>query len=100
MARQLDKVREEKQARQDKAVLIAVEYGLEDAVQASKRHLKGFSAKYTGDGWLLTLRASLGEEDEVAFVGGATLGGALTKAVREIGQDMVSWREDKWANKS
>lgn len=100
MSRQLEQVREDRQKAQDKAVLIAVEYGLEDAVRTSKREFYGFAAQYRGDGWLLTLKAGLGEDREIAFVGGETLGGALIKAVSLAGRDGLKWRKDVYVGQS
>lgn len=100
MSRQLEQVREDRQRKFDHEVLIALEYGLVDAVQDTKRTFVGFAAKFGGSDWLLTVKGDLGDERQVAFVGGATLGDALVKAMREARTDKLRWRADNYVGQS
>ena len=99
MSRQLEQAIEEKSARRHLAILKAVEYDLERSVAESGGHLTGLGVKLTGGDCLITLRANLGGEAKVSFVGAGDFGDALIKAVREIRSGKLRWREDLWAGK-
>lgn len=96
MTRQLDSVHEERQRKANLALVVAIEFGLEDAVARSGGELLGFSAKLSGGDCLLVLRARFPGGSQVAFVGGGTLADALRKAVREGNGDRLTWRADKY----
>jgi len=100
MTRHLDADREDKQARQDAAVVAAVNFGIVNAVQLNGRELLGFSVRLEEWETLITLRAAEGGERLVAFVGAETLPGALLKVVREGKRDKLVWRADEWARDS
>ena len=56
----------------------------------------GLSVRLQGD-CLITLKAVIAREKRVvAFVGGATMGGALQKAEQMLKAGMVDWRPDKF----
>lgn len=96
MTRHLDAQVEERQAKQDLALLKAVHFELQGTVAHNGYELLGFSVRL--DEWetLITLRAMGEGERLVAFVGAETLAMAFTKAVREGKRDKLVWRVDKW----
>lgn len=96
MSRQLDIVREEKQARRDQAVLLALEGGLEEAIEYAGALLLGFSVALRGEDCLITLRVDLSGRKQIAFIGAADLPGCLLKAVREARADRLVWKDCKY----
>lgn len=96
MTRQLEALKEQRQAKQDSALLKAVDYELEGAIGRNGGTLNGFSVKFGDEDYLVTLRATFPAGAQIAFVGGSTLGGVLVKAVREAMADRLSWREDRF----
>lgn len=97
MTRHLDAEVEERQSRQDAALLKAVHFGLQGAVAHNGYELLGFSVRIDEYECLVTLRAMLEGERVVAFVGAETLAAAFVKVVRDGKRDKLTWRADKWA---
>ena len=96
MSRQLEAVQEARQKKHNSAVVAAVDYQLVEAVQRAGGVLLGFSVKLSGDDCLITLRVLLGGREQIAFVGGATLGLTLIKCVRLALSDKLSFRDSKF----
>lgn len=96
MTRQLEAVREDRQARRDRALIRALEYGLVDAVQHTGAVLSGFSVKIQPGDCLLMLKAVLAGRKQIAFVGAESLTEVLLKACRQGGRDKLQWRDDKF----
>lgn len=96
MSRQLEQGGEDRQKRQDSALVRAIQFELQGTVAHNGYELLGFSVRL--DEWetLITLRAMTDGGRVVAFVGGETLAGAIVKAVREGKRDKLKWRPDKW----
>lgn len=97
MSRQLEQSGEDKQSRQDKALVRAVQFELRSTIEHLGFSLTGFSVRM--DDWetLVTIRAVNQGQGMVSFVGSESLAGALIKAVREGKRDKLVWREDKWS---
>lgn len=98
MTRQLEARREQKQERHDKAIIVAVEYGLFEAVGHAGGVLTGFAVRLGDEDCLMTLRAVVAGSAQIAFIGSDSLGNCLVKAVREAEADRLSWRADKYAD--
>ena len=96
MSRQLEQAREIKQARYDTEVLKAVEFELQGAVGHAGGILTGFSVKFSEVDCLLTLRATIGSNAQIAHVGAPGLGDCLRKAVSEAYRDALRWRPDQY----
>lgn len=97
MSRQLEQKQEERKARRDKRVLLAVNGGLEAGVERAGGRLHGFSVKLSEYDCLLTLRAEFPGGAMVAFVGGADLPDVLLKGSKAAKTDGLRWKKDKWA---
>lgn len=97
MTRQLEAKREQRQAKKDRALLIALEGGLEDDVARAGGVLTGFSARLAGVDCLLTVRATLAGKPQICFIGAESLVEAILKLGREARGDKLKWRVDKFA---
>ena len=98
MTRQLEAQREEKQARMDRAVLLALEGGLVADLAHAGAVLSGFGVRLGGAEVLLTLRAELAGRQQISFVGSSSLPEAIVKACRLARRDQLRWRDDKFAS--
>lgn len=78
------------------ALLMAVDFKLEEEVQALGGYLTGFSVSIRPQDCLMTLRANFEEKPMVAFVGSDGLGNLFVKATTEAGCNKLTWREDKF----
>lgn len=96
MSRQLEAIIEERQARREKGIIKAVEYGLVGSVGHAGGELVGFSVLYRGSDVLLVLKAVFPGGKQVSFVGSDTLGSALVKACREARADKLVWKKDQY----
>lgn len=99
MSRQLEQLAEERQALRSKRILVAVEFGLEEAVRLNGGVFLGFSIRCDGGEALMVVKASMDGEMQVSFVGAEDMGACLIKAEREARRDNLKWREDKWNGK-
>lgn len=97
MSRQLEAEVERRQTKARTELLLAVYGGLAGSVEQVGGVLLGFSAKLRRGDCLLTIRADFEGRRMVCFVGGQDLAEGLVKAVREVGQNKVSWREDRYS---
>ena len=96
MSRQLEQKREEKQIRRDKLLVHAVEFGLEESVEALGATLTGFTVRYGPADCLLVLKTRAGDSRQVSFVGAEDVASCLIKAVRQAKVDELVWRADKF----
>lgn len=96
MSRQLEQVREDRLAREEKEALRAVYGGLVDAVGHSGGLLTGFSVKTSDVECLITLRVVLGGSGKIAFVVSDSFANALRKAVRLGNRDMLLYKADRY----
>jgi hypothetical protein len=96
MSRQLEQAAEDRTSRRRKEILIAVEFGLVEAIERSGAVMTGFAFKNRGSDCILVLKGHLAGKHQVAFVGSDDLGGCLIKAVRLGNGDQLRWRDDKY----
>jgi hypothetical protein len=71
--------------------------GLNSAISRAGGTLLGISVKWSEYDVLITVRALMPAGRVICFVGSETLAGALLKAYREAGQDLLKWRPDRYA---
>ena len=96
MTRQLEQVREDRQKKNDAALLLALDGGLVDDVGRAGAVLLGFSVAINPAECLITLRVELAGRRQIAFVGAATIQDAILKACREARHDRLRFRDDKF----
>ena len=97
MTRHLDAVTEERQARKHHAVVRALEFELVGVIASKGGELLGFSVRIAEWETLMTLRAVIDGERQVAFVGSDDLVNCILKAVRAAQRDKLAWQADKYA---
>lgn len=71
--------------------------GLENAISRAGGEFHGFSIKIGSVDYLMTLRATFPSGRCVAFVGGDSLLGVITKATNMGTNDALKWRADRYA---
>jgi len=79
------------------AILIAVDYGLVEALEALGGSLSGFSVNFRGQDVLMTIRMDFDLGSLVAFVGADGLGNLFVKAAKEAAGNKLQWREDRFS---
>lgn len=97
MTRQLDAIHERRTKKRQLAIVAAVEYALQGAIEHSGAEYLGFAAKCMPGECLVTIKGILAGRAQVAFVGAEDLGGALIKAVRLGRSDKLKWKPDRYA---
>jgi hypothetical protein len=97
MSRQVDLVREERETARRDALVSALEYGLAGHLEAQGITLIGFAVKYDAYECLMTLKADIGGERQVCFIGSDSVMSAILKAVSAAKADRLRWKKDKWA---
>lgn len=97
MSRQLEQFSEERDKKRRRAIVAAVEYDLQKAVERAGGDLLGFSTRMNPGECLVTLRVIVAGRRQVAFVGAEDLGTALIKAVRLGNSDKLGFRDDKYS---
>lgn len=96
MTRQGDAAQEDRLSKRNAALIRAVEFELVNSLQAAGAVLLGFSLRYEEWECLITLRAVVGEEKRICFVGSDTIANALVKCVRDCKANKLHWKEDKY----
>lgn len=79
-------------------LLAAVNYGLEEAVSHAGGVLSGLSVKFGDVDYLMTIRATVGSKECVAFIGAPTMRDAFRKAVTLAYCDELRWKACKYRN--
>lgn len=94
MTRQLDKKKEEKEARRRVALVKALEFELADNLDLAGITLLGFAVKWDAFECLMTVKADIGGVRHVAFVGSDSVINAIIKATVAAKYDRLRWKED------
>jgi hypothetical protein len=96
MSRQLEQARELRETKRRDALVRALEFALDGALQAQGIQLLGFAAKW--DAWecLITLKSEVDGTRYVAFVGAGNIIDAILKATDAAQYDRLRWKEDKY----
>lgn len=96
MSRQLEALHEQKQARRDKVVLLAVGGGLELALSKNGRSMTGLNVMIRGESVMGVIKVFEDGLHKVSFVGAEDMEGLFIKAFREAESDKLRWKEDKY----
>ena len=96
MSSQLDVKSEERELRQKSHLYRALDFGIIGALEAQGITLLGMSLKFDAYNALLTIRADVGGERKIAFVGSDCLINAFLKAESAALHDRLSWKVDKY----
>lgn len=100
MSRQLEQKSEERFEKRKNEILIAVEFGLAQVIEASGGLYAGFAFKNRGSDCLLILKSVVDGIPQVSFVGSEDLGGCLIKACRLGRGEKLVWKADKYVGPS
>lgn len=96
MTRELDQEQELLEIARREQLVKALEYGIVGALENQGIQLLGFSMKYDAFNCLLTIRADVGGERQVCFVGSDSLMNCFIKAQAEGLNGRLLWRRDKY----
>lgn len=96
MSRQLEQQTEERTAKRSQAVVNALDYGIGGALESQGIELIGFAVKYDAFNCLITVKADIGGDRSVCFVGSDTIANCLLKVVSDARRDALNWRKDKY----
>jgi len=96
MTRQLDQIRETRETKRRDALVRALEFELAGSLETQGTMLIGFNVKYDAYECLMTIKADLGGERKVAFVGAGSVIDCILKAVQAAQSDRLRWREDRY----
>lgn len=99
MSRQLDIIREQKETKRRDALVKALEFDLAGSLEIQGIQLLGFAVKWDVFECLLTLKAEIGGDRMVCFVGSDSVMNAILKSVSQAKSDRLRWREDIYAKK-
>lgn len=96
MSRQLDLELEKRETTRRNQLIRALEFGIVGALEAQGIELVGFAVKYDAFNCLLTLRAEIGGDRQVAFVGSDSLVNCFLKTESDALRGCLSWRADRY----
>lgn len=96
MSRQSDRKKEEREAKRRNTLVRALDYGIVDALEAQGIELLGLSIKHDAFSCLLTIRAAVGGERKVAFVGSDTIINVFLKAEIDASHGRLTWTMDNY----
>lgn len=77
-------------------ILNMLDGGLITFMQTGKVRLYEFTVKYSPGGVLIILKGVSAEGYMVAFVGGATTGGVITKTLKQVRENNLRWNVDRF----
>lgn len=96
MSRQLDLVREERETRRRDAVIAALEFGIQGALENQGIRPRGFSIAWNEYDCLLVLKGEWGGKWQVAFVGGGSAIECVLNCLTAAQHDRLRWKEDRY----
>lgn len=96
MSRQLDQLKEERETRRRDALVKALEFELPGTLELNGITLVGFAIKYDAFECLMTVKADIGGERSVSFVGASSPINCILKAVQMAKSDRLRWRKDRY----
>lgn len=99
MSRQLDIIREQRDTKRRDSLVKALEFDLAGSLEMQGIQLIGFAVKWDAYECLLTLKAEIGGDRQVAFVGSDSVMNAILKSVSQAKADRLRWRDDVYAKK-
>lgn len=96
MSRQLDLKREERETAKRDALVKALDYSFQGALESQGIELRGWAIKYDAFNCLMSIRADIAGERMIAFVGSDTIINCILKADSGARRNDLSWRKDKY----
>lgn len=99
MSRQLDQVREQRETKRRDTLVKCLEYELPGVLEMQGITLIGFAVKFDAYECLMTIKADVGGERNVAFVGGSSIIDCILKSVQAAKAERLRWRKDVYSNK-
>ena len=96
MSRQLDLEQEVRAAKRRDALVRALDYGIVGALESQGIELLGLSIRHRAFNCLLTIRADVGGDRQVAFVGSDSIINCFLKAESDASQGSLHWTIDKF----
>jgi hypothetical protein len=96
MSRQVDVKSEERETKRRDQLVKVLEYGLVGALEAQGIELLGFAFKYDAFNSLMTIKAIVGGDQSVCFVGSDSVMNCFLKAYSEARRGALRWRADKY----
>lgn len=96
MSRQLDIKKEERAVAKRDALVRALEYSFQGALESQGIELVGWAMKYDAFNCLMTIKADIAGSRQVAFVGSDSVINCILKADSEARRNGLSWRADKY----
>jgi hypothetical protein len=94
MSRQLEQALEQRETKRRDALVRALEYGLEGALEAQGITLIGFALKFDAYECLMTIKADVGGVRKVAFVGAGSPIDCILKAEQGASATRLRWKKD------
>lgn len=98
MSRLLEVTLEEKETRRRDAFVRALDFELPGLLETQGVTLLGFAVKFDAFECLMTLKADIGGDRQVSFVGAGTIIDCVLKATTAARNDRLRWREDIYLN--
>jgi len=96
MTRQLEQKQEQRVTARNNALVRALDYGIVGGLESQGIELLGIAIKHDAFNCLLTLKAYVGGEYMVAFIGSDTMINCFLKAESEAKNQTLHWRADKY----
>lgn len=96
MSRQGDAKAEQRESAKQHTLVKALSFGIVDELEFSGIELLGFSFKYDAFNCLMTVKADIAGERQVAFVGSDTLINCILKTYSEARNGGLRWRADQY----
>lgn len=96
MSRQLEQVQEQRETKRRVALVRALEFELPGVLEVKGITMLGFAMNYDAYECLMVIKADVGGEKQVAFVGAGSPIDCILKSVQAAKADRLRWSKDKW----
>lgn len=96
MTRRLDLEKEKRDTFRRTALVKALEFGIVGALENQGIELLGFAFKFDAFNCLMTIKAVIGGDSQVCFIGSDTMMNCILKAQVEASNNTLRWRADKY----
>lgn len=99
MTRQLEVEKEKREAARRDALIMSLEFGIVGALENQGIELLGLAFKFDAFNCLMTIKAVIGSDRQVCFIGSDSMINCILKAQTEASHNTLAWRADKYYNK-
>lgn len=96
MSRQLDLEKEKRDTLRRTALVKALDFGIVGALESQGIELQGFAFKFDAFNCLMTIKAVIGGDHQVCFIGSDSMMNCILKAQVEASNNTLRWRPDKF----